>query len=220
MHRLRSCLTRLSNLSLGPSASPKARSMTRLSQPPRSALALLPLSTHPDVQQLVVATTVNLLVYDLKSTASEKGKAKASAPISVSLELLQTVERPTLPSNFTSSSFRAARFHPTDEGTLYTVLNTVPPRTRARHAPYTSFVCKWDAGTWTMTKARKISDKRATCFAVRSVLALWALEAELMSPSSPDGKLLAYGAADLCVGVLDSKSLAVRHELPARSRYD
>jgi hypothetical protein len=172
LHRLRSCLTRLYNLLLGPSASPKARSMTRLSQPPRSAPDPLPLCTRPHVQQLVVATTVNLLVYDLKSTASEKGKAKASAPISVSLELLQTVERPTLPGNFTSSSFRAARFHPTDEGTLYTVLNTVPPRTRARHAPYTSFVCKWDASTWAMTKARKISDKRATCFAVRSVLML------------------------------------------------
>jgi prolactin regulatory element-binding protein len=119
--------------------------------------------------KFVVATTVNLLVYSVKTTASEKGKEKASAPITAALELIQTVDRPTLPGNFTGSSFRAARFHPTEEHTLYTVMNTVPPRTRTKHSPYTSFVCKWNTDTWEVVKVRKISDKRATCFAARSV---------------------------------------------------
>jgi prolactin regulatory element-binding protein len=110
---------------------------------------------------------VNLLVYSFKTTASEKGKAKASVPISASLELIKTVDRPSLPGNFTNSSFRAARFHPSYENTLYTIINTVPPRTRAKHSPYTSFVCKWDTNSWEVAKVRKISDKRATCFTVR-----------------------------------------------------
>jgi prolactin regulatory element-binding protein len=115
--------------------------------------------------QLVVATTVNLLVYSLKTTISEKGKE--TTPTVSSLSLAHTVERPTLPGNFAGSNFRTARFHPTDPRTLYTVVNTVPPRTRTKSSPRVAFVVKWDTEKWEVVKLRKIGEKGATCFDVR-----------------------------------------------------
>jgi prolactin regulatory element-binding protein len=124
--------------------------------------------------QLVVATTVNLLVYALTTTASEKGKEKASTspaaePITASLELVRTVERAALPGSFAGSSFRAARFDPADPRTLYTLVNTVPSaaQRRTRGTPRPAFVLKWDAETWEVVKVRKVSDKSATCFETR-----------------------------------------------------
>ncbi|OBZ76124.1 Guanine nucleotide-exchange factor SEC12 [Grifola frondosa] len=85
---------------------------------------------------LVVATTVNLLVYTLPATRSTAGSEKVVGkqkeyPIT-SLELIRTVERPTLPGKDAGSSFRAARYNPKDEKVLYTIMNTVPPRTRTK----------------------------------------------------------------------------------------
>ncbi|RPD66687.1 WD40 repeat-like protein [Lentinus tigrinus ALCF2SS1-7] len=137
---------------------------------------------------LVIATTVNLLVYALPSEdgPSEKGQQQQQQ-----LELLQTIDRPTLPGKDAGSSYRGVRFHPADEKTLYTVSNTVPPRTRTKSSPRRAFVCKWNTDTWKVTKTRQVSDRGVTCFDI-----------------SPDGKLLAFGSSDLNVGVLDSQTLA------------
>jgi len=145
--------------------------------------------------KLVVATTVNLLVYALPSPEVPKksdkvsGKQKEVPP--PELELLKTVERPVLPSKDAGSSFRAVRYHPQNDKIFYTVMNTIPPRTRTKSSPRLSFVCKWDAEKWEVTKARKVSDRGLTCFDI-----------------SPDGKLLAFGSSDYTVGILDAHTLA------------
>ncbi|KAI1789016.1 WD40 repeat-like protein [Ganoderma leucocontextum] len=131
---------------------------------------------------LVVATTVNLLVYALPS--EEDGEV-------TTLELLHTIDRPTLPGKDAGSSYRAVRFHPGDEKVLYSVSNTVPPKTRTKSSPRRAYVVRWDTDTWKTTKLRQISDRGVTCFDI-----------------SPDGKLLAFGSSDLNVGVLDAQSLA------------
>ncbi|OSC98694.1 WD40 repeat-like protein [Trametes coccinea BRFM310] len=143
-------------------------------------------------QTLVVASTVNLFVYALPADEdgdASDGKKKGVEP--AALELLQTIDRPDLPGKDAGSSFRAARFHPHDEKVLYTVMNTVPPRTRTKSSPRRSFICRWDTETWKMTKTRQVSDRQVTCFDV-----------------SADGKLLAYGSSDLTVGVVDAQTLA------------
>ncbi|EED80759.1 predicted protein [Postia placenta Mad-698-R] len=92
---------------------------------------------------LVVATTVNLLVYALPPSDADAKRAKAYGKKKEStlakLELLKTIDRPTLPGKDAGSSFRAARYHPHDEKVLYTVLNTVPPRTRTKSSPRRAF---------------------------------------------------------------------------------
>ncbi|KAI0796505.1 WD40 repeat-like protein [Abortiporus biennis] len=145
---------------------------------------------------LVVATNIELLVYSLPSTGqSEKPKSKKSgkqkaAPLS-NLELLKTVERPTLPGEDSGSNFRALRFHPNDPKTLYTVLNTIPTRTRTKSSPRRAFICRWDTETWQVTRLRKIGDRGLTCFDV-----------------SPNGDFLAFGSSDYTVGVIDSRTLS------------
>ncbi|KAH9947322.1 WD40 repeat-like protein [Amylocystis lapponica] len=146
-------------------------------------------------KKLVVATTVNLLVYALPSSEvtekSDKASGKQKESPLPDLELLKTVERPTLPGKDAGSSFRAARYHPHDEKIFYTIMNTVPARTRAKSSPRRAFVCKWDAETWEVTKVRKVGDRGLTCFDV-----------------SPNGKLLAFGSSDYTVGILDAHTLA------------
>jgi prolactin regulatory element-binding protein len=119
--------------------------------------------------QLVVATTINLLVYSLPKPSNTTGKAKL-----VDLELLQTIERPNLPGAEAGSNFRAARFDPNDYEVLYTMSNTVPARStgrgRSKQAPRLAYVCKWDVKTWKVKSKRKIGDKAATCFDLRHVL--------------------------------------------------
>lgn len=134
---------------------------------------------------LVIVTTVNLLVYALPDT-STNGKQKVSE-----LELVKTVDRPPLPGKDAGSSFRAARFHPNDSKVLYTVINTVPPKTRGKTSPRRAFLCRWNTDTWQVTKVRQVSDRGLTCFDV-----------------SPNGKLLAYGSSDYSVGIVDAQSLA------------
>ncbi|EKM59434.1 uncharacterized protein PHACADRAFT_249924 [Phanerochaete carnosa HHB-10118-sp] len=153
---------------------------------------------------LVLVTTVNLLVYALPApspaSTSEKaaGKQRASA-----LELVQQVDRPNLPGKDAGSSFRAARFHPQNPNILYTVINTVPPRTRTKNSPRRAFICKWDTNKWKVTNKRQVSDKGLTCFDV-----------------SANGKFVAYGTGDHTLGILDTQTLAPlstilkAHELP------
>ena len=121
----------------------------------------------------MIATTVNLLVYALPAalttpeTKSEKQSGKQKEIALAELELVETVERPSLPGETSGSSFRAARYHPSDSHTIYTVVNTVPPRTRKKSAPRQGFVCKWDTDKWEVNKHRKVSDRNVTCFDIR-----------------------------------------------------
>lgn len=117
----------------------------------------------------MIATTVNLLVYALpdaltSATTSEKQAGKRRE---IELELVNTIDRPSLPGTEAGSSFRSARYHPTDSTVFYTVVNTLPPRTRAKHSPRKAFICKWDTEKWEVTKLRKVSDRSVTCFDVR-----------------------------------------------------
>ncbi|KAK7695568.1 hypothetical protein QCA50_000204 [Cerrena zonata] len=143
----------------------------------------------------VVATTVHLLVYsrppskDLSESPKKTGKQKASSL--AELELVKTIDRPTLPGKDAGSSFRAIRFHPGDDKTLYAIINSVPPRTRTKSSPRRAFICKINTETWQVGKIRKISDQGVTCFDI-----------------SPNGKFLAFGSANYTVGILDSKTFA------------
>lgn len=156
-------------------------------------------STH-----LVLVTTVNLLVYALPTSKSAETSEKvAGKQKACHLELVQTVDRPTLPGKDSGSSFRAAKFHPQNSDILYTVINTVPPRTRTKNSPRKAYICKWDANKWKVTKTRQVSDKGLTCFDV-----------------SANGKFVAYGTGDYTLGILDTQALAPlltilkAHELP------
>ncbi|KAI0370159.1 WD40 repeat-like protein [Pilatotrama ljubarskyi] len=140
---------------------------------------------------LVVASTVNLYVYALPSEGDGDVLEERKQAQPAALKLMETVERPELPGKDAGSSFRAARYHPHDEKVLYTVMNTVPPRTRTKSSPRNAFICKWDTKTWKVSTKRKVSDRQVTCFDV-----------------SPDGKLLAFGSSDLTVGVIDAQTLA------------
>ncbi|KAH9843963.1 WD40 repeat-like protein [Rhodofomes roseus] len=142
---------------------------------------------------LVVATTISLLVYALPPSEgkSEKAAGKEKANALPALELLETVERPTLPGDNAGSSFRSVRYHPQDEKVLYTLVNAVPPRTRTKSSPRRAFVCRWNTEKWEVTKLRKVGDKGVTCFDV-----------------SPNGQLVAFGSSDYTVGILDAKTLA------------
>ena len=61
------------------------------------------------VLQLVVATTVNMLVYALPSDEDSDNSEERKEGQPVALELLRTIDRPDLPGKDAGSSFRAAR---------------------------------------------------------------------------------------------------------------
>ncbi|KAH8106308.1 WD40 repeat-like protein [Cristinia sonorae] len=135
---------------------------------------------------LVVATTVNLLIYSLPPLSEEK-----KSPALPELELVNTIDRPSLPGSDAGSSFRCARFHPSDFKILYTVINTVAPKKARKNAPKRAYICKWDTETWKVKKYRKVSDRPLTCFDV-----------------SPSGMILAFGSSDYTVGVVDASTFA------------
>jgi prolactin regulatory element-binding protein len=169
---------------------------------------------------LVIATTHNLLIYALPSLDSststpikgkgknkKKGKQKSKSQSEPELELLQTIELPALPGGAEGASFRAARFHPHTPTTLYTILNTTPPRTRkTKTTTRPAFVVKWSVSApaditdvddekdkesvWEVGKVRKVGEKGVTCFDV-----------------SPDGRFLAVGSSDYTIGILDANTL-------------
>ncbi|KAH0587327.1 hypothetical protein H2248_006127 [Termitomyces sp. 'cryptogamus'] len=152
---------------------------------------------------IVVVTTRDFRVYSLPSSpevrqtpSSKKSKGKgkntksASHPLSPKLELLQSVDVPTIPG--VVPAFRSARYHPTDSTILYTTVNTTSPRTKKAKTPQRqSFIYKWDTKTWTVEKSRKVGDRALTCFDI-----------------SPDGKFLGYGTSDLTVGLFDAGNLS------------
>jgi prolactin regulatory element-binding protein len=187
---------------------------------PLLGLAAQPIHTTHDIYDatfssttLIIATTHNLLVYALPSRPTEsptsspsKSKAKnrkrgkqrggSKSQLEPQLELLRTIELPALPGGMVEgATFRAARFHPHISTTLYTIVNTSPPRTRkTKSAPRPAFVVKWtipiDLNDEWEIRVRKVGEKGVTCFDV-----------------SPDGRLLAFGSSDFTIGILDTNTL-------------
>lgn len=70
-----------------------------------------------------------------------------------------------------SLNFKAddvSRYHPADTQTLYTVINTVPPRgKKSKNASRQAFVCKWNTNTWAIEKMKKVGDRGVTTFDIR-----------------------------------------------------
>ncbi|KIY72947.1 WD40 repeat-like protein [Cylindrobasidium torrendii FP15055 ss-10] len=155
-----------------------------------------------DGDTLVVVTTGSLLVYELSkpSTISQYKKGKQKPP-TCTVTLRHTVN---LPESIPNGSFRAGKFHPTDNGTFYAAINTAPIRSKkSKSMPRQAFVSKWDTKTWTVEKSRKIGDRALTCFTV-----------------SPNGRWLGFGSSDLAIGLLEANTLALSasvlnsHEFP------
>jgi len=182
---------------------------------PAMELVAMPIHTENAIydlsmsnNSLVITTTHNLLVYALptaplsttaatQSPKKRKKKLKASTADGLSekvssLNLQKSVPLPS--STGEGSTFRAARHHPQDQQILFSVINSVPPRTRrTKSVTRQAFICIWNTETWVVEKIKKVGDRGLTCFDV-----------------SCDGRFLGYGSSDLTIGVLDAKSLS-RH---------
>ncbi|KAF8803683.1 WD40 repeat-like protein [Phlegmacium glaucopus] len=178
---------------------------------PAMELVAMPIHTEKEIYDisfsnisLVVTTTHNLLVYALPTVplstavapASHKKKKKRKASVvdpSEKMSPLSLQKSVELPSSVgEGSTFRAARYHPQDQRILFSVINSVPPRTRkTRTVIRQAYICKWNTETWVVEKTKKVGDRGLTCFDV-----------------SIDGCFLGYGSSDLTIGVLDAKNLS------------
>lgn len=129
------------------------------------------------------------------------------------------------------------RFDPKHPKSLYTIVNSAPPRQSGRNKiERKSFILRWDLGAgtiigaavaavgkddkgtageenWEVKKVRNLGKKAVTVFDVRWVAPVISLDALLMERyvfDSANGKLVAYGASDYSVGILDARTFAVR----------
>ncbi|KAF8914084.1 WD40 repeat-like protein [Gymnopilus junonius] len=156
-------------------------------------------------KNLVITTTQHLLVYALptvpspppsqmslgkKSKKKSKTSGNAEAEKVVFLELQKTIE---LPSSIGEGvTFRTGRFHPSNEQTLYTIINIVPPRSRkSKSSTRQAYICKWNTETWKVERTKKVADSGLTCMDLSS-----------------DGRFLGYGSSNLTIGMLDAKTLS------------
>jgi prolactin regulatory element-binding protein len=127
---------------------------------------------------VVIATTHNLLVYELPAAplatagSPKKRRKKTRAATDAlrekvpSLTLQESVPLPS--STGEGSTFRAARYHPQDPRILFSVINSVPPRTRkTKTVTRQAFICIWNTETWVVEKTKKVGDRGLTCFDVR-----------------------------------------------------
>ncbi|KIK30466.1 hypothetical protein PISMIDRAFT_5880 [Pisolithus microcarpus 441] len=158
---------------------------------------------------LILATSVNLLVYALPATLRSRGKEKDAiidnlhTPIDSlpDLQLVKILDVPTISSIPVGATvtFRASRLHPSDVNLFYSVINVTLPRApKAKTAKKQAYILKWRVSTADdvsfsaiLEGSRKISEGSLTCFDV-----------------SPNGKLLAFGVSDYSLGILDANSLA------------
>ncbi|KZS97651.1 WD40 repeat-like protein [Sistotremastrum niveocremeum HHB9708] len=163
---------------------------------------------------LVAASTKKLHIFSLPTTdSSEKasnGSASPSKPKKKkkkksrdstsgsgnaglkSLQLSRAVEIPKLPgvSEDESATFRVVRSHPTSN-IAFAVINTTPSHRGKKKTSRKSFLVKYNTEDWSVLKVRKIGEKGGvTCFDI-----------------SADGRFLAYGTSDYCIGILDSHTL-------------
>ncbi|KAG0003223.1 hypothetical protein BGZ80_010995 [Entomortierella chlamydospora] len=86
--------------------------------------------------------------------------------------------------------FRKARF---GNGLFSKILYTVVNGDKNQKP----FVCKWDSTTWTRSRTMTIGSKPITACAI-----------------SPDGKLIAFGSADMCVRICNGSTLKVLMTIP------
>lgn len=158
---------------------------------------------------LILATSVNLLVYALPATLRSRGKEKNAiidnlhTPIDSlpDLQLVKILDVPTISSIPVGATvtFRASRLHPSDVNLFYSVINVTLPRApKAKTAKKQAYILKWRVSaaddvsfSAILEGSRKISEGSLTCFDV-----------------SPNGKLLAFGVSDYSLGILDANSLA------------
>lgn len=109
------------------------------------------------------------------------------------------------------------RLHPIHQDTLYSVINVTLPRGKhEKLAKRRAYVFKWKItekdGTFHagVEIIRKVCDGNLTCFDVRCVCSVDTCRpACQVNFHSSDGRLLAFGASDYSLGVLDSNTLAV-----------
>ena len=100
---------------------------------------------------------------------------------------------------------------------MYAVVNVTLPRVKhEKFAKKRAYVLKWkisekDASLDAYIETtRKVCDGNLTCFDVRCVRCLDTCRpAGQVNLHSSDGRLLAFGASDYSLGVLDSNTLAV-----------
>ncbi|KIL00279.1 hypothetical protein PAXRUDRAFT_29921 [Paxillus rubicundulus Ve08.2h10] len=167
---------------------------------------------------VILATSSSISFYALptfsavdneKSPRSKKkGKHKSGPQLSErdtslqELKLVKAFEPPSISGVPFGSRiiFRAVRLHPLQQDTLYTVVNVTLPRApKTKTAKKRAYVQKWKITSSSedhtfdarVEVTRKTCDGNLTCF-----------------DASPDGKLLAFGASDYSLGVLDSTTLA------------
>lgn len=158
---------------------------------------------------LILATSVNLLVYALPATLRSRGKEEDAiidnlhTPIDSlpDLQLVKILDVPTISSIPVGATvtFRASRLHPSDVNLFYSVINVTLPRApKAKTAKKQAYILKWRVSaaddvsfSAILEGSRKISEGSLTCFDV-----------------SPNGKLLAFGVSDYSLGILDANSLA------------
>ncbi|KAG9317617.1 quinon protein alcohol dehydrogenase-like superfamily [Chiua virens] len=155
---------------------------------------------------LFLATSSNISVYTLPTPSGSEQDSTTNGGIPQTsdhspegLDVVKTIELPAVPGVPSGSrvAFRAARLHPVRQDTLYTVVNVTLPRAKnAKLAKKQAYVLKWkilgkDGSLDACVEiTRKACDANLTCFDVSS-----------------DGKLLAFGASDYSLGVLDSNTL-------------
>ncbi|KAI9454613.1 WD40 repeat-like protein [Russula earlei] len=135
--------------------------------------------------ELVVATTLNLLVYSLPG--NKKGEEKESSVFK--LENPSIIERPKLPGGDTGT-FRVGKYHPHTSDTFYTVINTIPAR-GVKSTQRKAYLIRWNSAGWKVERVRKVGAKALTAFDI-----------------SDNGKWIAYGSSDCSVGLLDAFTLA------------
>jgi prolactin regulatory element-binding protein len=73
-----------------------------------------------------------------------------------------------LPSSVTCLILWFVRHHPQDQRILFSVINSVPPRTRkTKTMTRRAYICIWNTETWDVERIKKVGDRGLTCFDVR-----------------------------------------------------
>jgi prolactin regulatory element-binding protein len=142
-----------------------------------------------------------------------------------SLDRLSTVSVPPPEGDGAPLAFRAVRFAPESSRTpaLLAVLNSAPSR-RDRRAPRKAYVVKFDAAEEVDEKEAEKeeavdekADDKPKKLATRPKDIKWSLMTRREVSRKPitvfdvsaDGRLVAFGASDLSIGMMDAKTLAV-----------
>ena len=74
----------------------------------------------------------------------------------------------TLPLSVTCLILCFVRHHPQDQRILFSVINSVPPRTRkTKTVTRRAYICIWNTETWDVERIKKVGDRGLTCFDIR-----------------------------------------------------